>query len=188
MTKFSSFKKDQLILENWRSFIDTKNDIEQSKTSYLNNVYRPGSTKYFETIKEGRELYKKGLLENVSDEDMDMFEHSDLGEFASFEGEEVPLDFPMLNEEKEKHPLNKPMKNSGGGKKWKVYVRSKSGGIKKVTYGDSKGGLKGNWNNAEAKKSFAARHDCKNKKDKTQAGYWACRANRDFGGQSGGYW
>ena len=107
-----------------------------------------------------------------------------------FEGERVPLDFPMyietLDEKKKKKkkkdpPLNKPTKNTGGGKKYKVYVRSKSGGVKKITYGDSKGGLKGNWNNAEARKSFAARHKCEQKKDKTTSGYWACRAHKDFG-------
>lgn len=161
------------------------------------NVFRKGSDCYFNTIRQGRHFYKMGLYECVNEEEREMLENSDLGEFVMFEGKSVPLDFPMLNEEvleekkkkkKKDPPLNKPMKNSGGGKKWKVYVRSKSGGIKKVTYGDAKGGLKGNWNDPEAKRSFAARHDCKNKKDKTQAGYWACRAHRDFGGQKGGYW
>lgn len=170
----------------------------KTKTPLHENIFRHGSDCYFNTIRQGRHFYKMGLYECINEEERDMLEHSDLGEFALYEGEMVPLDFPMLEEEvveeakkkkkKKNPPLNKPMKNSGGGKKWKVYVRSKSGGVKKVTYGDSKGGLKGNWNNAEAKKSFAARHDCKNKKDKTQAGYWACRANRDFGGQKGGYW
>jgi hypothetical protein len=78
-------------------------------------------------------------------------------------------------------PIGKPMKNTGGGKKYKVYVRGPSGRIKKITYGDSKGGLKGNWNNAEARKNFASRHNCADKKDRTKAGYWACRAHKDFG-------
>ena len=85
-------------------------------------------------------------------------------------------------EEKKDPPIGKPTKNTGSGKKYKVFVRNpKTGNIKKITYGDSKGGLKGNWNNAEARKSFAARHDCENKKDRTKAGYWACRAHKDFG-------
>ena len=79
-------------------------------------------------------------------------------------------------------PIGKPTKNTGGGKKYKVFVRNpKTGKIKKITYGDSKGGLKGNWNSAEARKSFASRHNCKDKKDRTKAGYWACRAHKDFG-------
>ena len=163
----------------------------KTRTPLHENIFRHGSDCYFNTIRQGRHFYKMGLYECINEEERDMLEHSDLGEFALYEGEMVPLDFPMLEEEvveeakkkkkKKNPPLNKPMKNSGGGKKWKVYVRSKSGGVKKVTYGDAKGGLKGNWNNAEARKSFAARHDCENKKEKTQAGYWACRAHKDFG-------
>ena len=92
----------------------------------------------------------------------------------------------ILEEAKKKKkkdpPIGKPTKNTGGGKKYKVFVRNpKTGKIKKITYGDSKGGLKGNWNSAEARKSFASRHNCKDKKDRTKAGYWACRAHKDFG-------
>jgi hypothetical protein len=112
-----------------------------------------------------------------------MLEHTDLGEWVMFEGEEIPLDFPMyIEENKEKKPLNKPMRNTGSGKKYKVYVRDpKTGNVKTVTYGDKKGGLEGNWNNAAARKSYASRHDCENKKDKTKAGYWSCRSHKDFG-------
>lgn len=199
MSNYSSFKKQQLLVEGWRKF--TTNDNQkyidyhiQNNIPFSKSVLRAGSDKYFEVISEARRLYNLNKLTNLHEDDIEMFEETHLGEWGIFEGQKVPLDFPMLNEEvlteeeKKKHPLNKPMKNTGGGKKWKVYVRSKSGGIKKVTYGDAKGGLKGNWNNPEAKKSFAARHDCKNKKDKTTSGYWACRANKDWGGQTSGYW
>jgi hypothetical protein len=100
---------------------------------------------------------------------------------------ELGLDVDSILEEAKKKkkkdpPIGKPTKNTGGGKKYKVYVRNpKTGKIKKITYGDSKGGLKGNWNSAEARKSFASRHNCKDKKDRTKAGYWACRAHKDFG-------
>jgi hypothetical protein len=40
------------------------------------------------------------------------------------------------------------------------------------------GGLTAKVSNPKARKAFAARHNCKDKKDKTKAGYWACRANR----------
>ena len=163
----------------------------QTKTPLHENIFRVGSSCYFNTIRQGRKFYKMGLYEAVNEEERDMLENTDLGEFVMFEGEEVPLDFPMyieeeqsLDEKKKKKknpPLNKPTKNTGGGKKYKVYVRSKSGGIKKITYGDAKGGLKGNWNNAEARASFAKRHKCAEKKDKTKAGYWACRAHKHFG-------
>ena len=154
------------------------------------NIYRIGSPCYFNVIKQGREYYKMGLYETTNPDEIDLFENTDLGEWAMFEGEEVPLDFPMyietLEEAKKKKkkdpPIGKPTKNTGGGKKYKVYVRNpKTGNIKKITYGDSKGGLKGNWNNAEARASFAARHRCAEKKDRTSPGYWACRAHKDFG-------
>jgi hypothetical protein len=157
----------------------------ENKIPLTENIYRVGSECYFNVIKQGREFYKKGLYETTNPEEIDLFENSDLGEWAMHEGELVPLDFPMyienMNEEKDP-PIGKPMKNSGGGKKYKVYVRNpKTGKIKTITYGDSKGGLKGNWNNPEARKSFAARHQCAKKKDRTTPGYWACRAHKDFG-------
>lgn len=161
------------------------------------NVFRPGSQAFFGLLREARQLFREGRYKIHTEEEKEIIE-SDLGEFGLYEGMEVPLDFPMvmeqdemefLDEKKKKKkkakkkdpPLNKPSLNTGGGKKWKVYVRSKSGGVKKVTYGDKKGGLKGNWNNKEARKSFAARHNCADKKDKTTSGYWACRAHKDFG-------
>ena len=156
------------------------------------SVYRIGSPCYFNVISQAREFYKRGLYEAVSEEERDILENTSLGEWAMFEGVEVPLDFPMYEEtleeakrnkkKKKDPPIGKPTKNSGSGKKYKVFVRNpKTGKIKKITYGDSKGGLKGNWNNAEARKSFASRHKCAEKKDRTKAGYWACRAHKDFG-------
>ena len=164
----------------------------QTRTPLHENIFRVGSSCYFNTIKQGRHFYKMGLYEAVNEEERHMLENTDLGEWAMFEGEEVPLDFPMYEEtleeakkkkkKKKDPPIGKPTKNTGGGKKYKVYVKNKkTGRIKKITYGDSKGGLKGNWNNAEARKNFASRHNCADKKDRTKAGYWACRAHKDFG-------
>ena len=67
--------------------------------------------------------------------------------------------------------LNSP--KVGGPKKYYVYVKD-GDKIKKITWGDTTG-LKVKINNKKAADSFAARHDCKNKTDKTTAGYWACR-------------
>jgi len=168
------------------------------------NIFRPGSDEYFKLFKEVRTLNEKGMYELTEEEEFFINETPDLGEWGWCEEEQqmVPLDFPLyenasqeLLDEKRKAkkkkdpPIGKPMKNTGGGKKYKVYVRSKSGRVKKITYGDSKGGLKGNWNSAEARKSFAARHNCADKKDRTKAGYWACRAHKDFGTNvSGRFW
>ena len=178
---------ERIIDDEVRNAVFQKGLLEhvKTKTPLHENIYRVGSTCYFNTIRQGREFYKIGLYEAINEEERDMLENTDLGEWVMFEGEEVPLDFPMYIEtidEKKDPPIGKPMKNSGGGKKYQVYVRNpKTGNVKKITYGDSKGGLKGNWNNAEARKSFAARHNCAEKKDRTKAGYWACRAHKDFG-------
>jgi hypothetical protein len=71
--------------------------------------------------------------------------------------------------------LNYPMRSSGP-KKYKVYVKNpKTKKVICVNFGDVKGGLTSKVNDPEARKSFAARHQCHLKKDKTKAGYWACR-------------
>jgi len=69
--------------------------------------------------------------------------------------------------------LNKPMK--GDVKKSKVYVKDpKTGNIKKVNFGDPNMTIKKNI--PARRKSFRARHKCDQKKDKTTAGFWSCKA------------
>ena len=77
--------------------------------------------------------------------------------------------------EKKDPPLNKPKR--GGSKAYYVYVRDpKTKKIKKVSFGS--GGLRAKIKNKEARNAFAARHNCKNKKDRTMAGYWSCNLPR----------
>jgi hypothetical protein len=70
--------------------------------------------------------------------------------------------------------LNKPFRlPKGSGKKFGVYVKNKATGkIVKVTFGDPNLSIKRS--DPERKKSFRARHDCKNAKDKTTPKYWSC--------------
>jgi hypothetical protein len=160
----------------------------ENKIRINENIFRPGSDKYFELFAEVRKLSKNGFYK-LDENEKYWINETDIGEFGLYEGKKVPLDFPMplieakkKSKKKKNPPLNKPTLNSGGGKKYKVFVRDpKTGNIKKVTFGDKKGGLKGNWNNAEARANFASRHNCAEKKDKTKAGYWACRAHKYFG-------
>jgi hypothetical protein len=167
--------------------------------SVLENVFRPGSDAFVNLIKEARELFDKNQI-TLSDDDKKLFEETDLGHFAEFEGEMVPLDLPMenieeVNEKEKKHPaLNKPMRSSGP-KKYKVYVRNpKTGNIKQVNFGDVKGGLSTKINNPVARKSFIARHNCRRKwkpSDKLSAGYWSChlpRYKNIYSGSYSGYW
>ncbi len=147
------------------------------------NIYRPQSTSFMDLVVEVRNLYDNGLI-NLTEEDRDYFEGTDLGKFGVYNSVRVPLDFPMTldflievkKKSKKKQPeLNKPKR--GGPKKFYVYVRKKGGGIKKVTFGDTTG-LKAKINDPKARKSFAARHKCSQAKDKTTPKYWSCRLPR----------
>ena len=160
------------------------------------HVYRAGSQKYFELWAEARALYTRGILE-VTDNDLEVLTETDLGHFGMFEGKKVPLDFPIeltegeINEEAKKK-LNKPMRDSSGGKAYKVYVKDpKTKKVKTVRFGS--GGLRAKINDKEARNAFAARHKCSTKKDKTKAGYWSCRLPRyakllGLKSNFGGFW
>lgn len=67
--------------------------------------------------------------------------------------------------------LNKPMR--GDVKKYKVYVKNDKGNVVKVNFGDKNMEIKRD--DPKARKSFRARHNCADKKDKTTAGYWSCK-------------
>tara|TARA_Y100000389_G_scaffold137571_1_gene135164 strand:+ start:1588 stop:1965 length:378 start_codon:yes stop_codon:yes gene_type:complete len=110
--------------------------------------------------------------------------------FGLYEGVTVPLESPMIEFDEEAEPeLNKP-KRSSGDKKYVVYVRNPdTGNIKKIEFGDEKGGLTAKINNRDAAKNFASRHNCDTKTDKMSAGYWACRLPKyakDLGLKGGG--
>ena len=146
------------------------------------HVYRAGSESYFNLWAEARALYSRNIIE-VQGDDLEVITETDLGHFGMYEGKKVPLDFifeeveTLTEAEKKKNPpLGKPKR--GGSKKFYVYVRNpKTKKIKKVSFGDTTG-LSAKINNPEARRAFAARHDCKNKKDKTKASYWSCRLPR----------
>ena len=224
------------------------------------NIYRPGSDAFYDVIKEARQLFEKGSVK-LCDIDKELFESTEIGNFAYFKGELVPLDLPMEAIVETNQPafsihdvtpdfnyevmgkkvtnikplawtknkeascitfegevdgqsckckyddgqdgyvfeakyhgkevkLNYPMR--GGTKKYYVYVKSKKGNVKKIAFGDVHGGLTAKVSDPKARKAFASRHNCDMKKDKTKAGYWACRLNRYghlFGGKTyPGYW
>lgn len=160
----------------------------------IHNIYRPLSNNYFTLFREARELYNKGLL-SVTEDDAELLE-SNIGEFGDYNGIKVPLDYPisldeLINEvDKKQPPIGKPKR--GGSKKFYVYVRKPGGGIKKVSFGDTTG-LRAKLNNPKARKAFAARHKCAQKKDRTKASYWSCRLPRyakllGFKTSFSGYW
>jgi len=148
------------------------------------NVYRIYSDEFFNLINEVRNLYELGLI-HLNEEDK-WIVNTDIGKTAIFEGETVWLDMPfeveddeMVNEAEyrgRKVKLNSPFRTSGGSKKFAVYVKSPSGNVKIVRFGDPN--LRVRNNNPGARKSFRARHKCDQKHDKTKAGYWACNVAR----------
>ena len=147
------------------------------------NVFRIFSSSYFELINEVRTLYNNGLMD-VNDEDLWLVE-SNLGESVTLDnGKTVWLDVPFEIKETiseavhrgKKVNLGSPFRTPGGPKKFAVYVKTPGGGVKKVTFGDPNLRVK-NANKGRAK-SFRARHNCDQKKDRTTAGYWSCNVGR----------
>jgi len=163
------------------------------------HVYRAGSENYFNLWAEARALYARNILE-VQGDDLEVLLETDLGHFGMVNGKKVPLDFPIeltIDEakkakKKNTKKLNKPMRDSSGGKAYKVYVKDpKTKNIKTIRFGS--GGLRAKINDKKARNAFAARHKCSQKKDKTKAGYWSCRLPRyakllGLKSNFGGFW
>jgi hypothetical protein len=285
----------------------------ETKTPLYESIYRAGSESYFTTVRQARKLLEKGLLQELCLEDMELLFETEVGEYGNYEGKDVPLDFPMLQEiavtipspaaswdtasklplvmkmgedkwlevagkakaagglgyktkysdiatflgklpepsinfsEEDRVPmptvlkymqgdavmysviagidvlasllgedpdpdvwvvdttnerleeaeyrgkkveLSKPKR--GGPKKFYVYVKNDKGNVIKVNFGGTTG-LKAKINDPEARKNFAARHNCAQKKDKTKPSYWSCRLPRyakllGLNSSYGGYW
>ena len=143
----------------------------------------------FELIKE--------LVESIGGQmNMDKFRkavqiQNETFDYNGFEMLKASVDYiPEAEYRGKKVKLNKPKR--GGSKKFYVYVKNpKTGNIKKVSFGDT--GLSVKLKQRGARASFAARHKCAQKKDKTKAGYWSCNIGRywkSLGGSSNfsGYW
>ena len=215
------------------------------------NVYRYSSEKFIALFKEARQALRDGKIQ-LNEEDLELLESTDIGEYGLYEGEKVPLDLPMVHEaenvekdinqlkklsnRKERYnyiknfskekliniadelyldyeeydniedkilnsldeaeyrgkdvPLNKPKR--GGSKKFVVYTKNAKGNVVKVNFGGTTG-LNVKIDEPGARASFAARHKCAQKKDKTKPGYWACNIGRywkSLGGKRNfsGYW
>jgi hypothetical protein len=162
-----------------------KYNIEENKP-LTECIFRRESemfVEYFKYLKENKDKFE------LSEFDKDLLE-SNIGEKGLFEGEEVWLDIPFVEElAEEDKPLNKPQR--GGKKKFFVYVKNDKGNIVKVSFGDPNMSVK--FDDDGARKSFAARHKCDTKKDRTTPGYWSCNLPRyasQLGLSNGGnfYW
>jgi hypothetical protein len=175
VTLNESLVKKDILSENLRYHVDKQLPLTE-------NTFRYGSESFLNLWAEARALYLREII-HVNEDDKEILEETDLGNYGLYEGVKVPLDLLLLeNEEleeaegkKKNPPIGKPKR--GGSKKFYVYVRKPGGGIKKVSFGDTTG-LSAKINNPEARRAFAKRHDCANKKDRTKASYWSCRLPR----------
>ena len=171
------------------------------------NIFRPGSEKFFDLFSEARDLNKKGLYHLNNDEKYYLNE-TDIGEWGLYEGEYVPLDYPILEGEdaicniterakKKKRKKSKKKKTTtpsrnlykgkkvelnkpkrGGSKKFYVYVRNPKTD-KIIKVQWGAKGMSVGINDPARRKSFVARHRCKtHADDKTKPRYWACRTGR----------
>jgi hypothetical protein len=169
----------EILSEGLKYHIDNKKPLTE-------HVYRAGSSNYFNLWAEARALYSRGIIEVTNEDDLGILLETDLGHFALYEGQKVPLDFIFeeieeeLDEAKAKPkkkdpPIGKPKR--GGSKKFYVYVRDpKTKRVKKVSFGQA--GMSAKINNSKARAAFSKRHNCPAKKDKTKASYWSCRLPR----------
>jgi hypothetical protein len=106
---------------------------------------------------------------------------------------DVWVDKFVLKEAKnDNKPIGKPMRDTSGGKAYKVYVKDpKTGNVKTVRFGS--GGLRAKINDKKARNAFAARHKCGTGEPKTSARYWSCRLPRfskllGLKGSFSGFW
>ena len=234
-----SLVKKDILSENLQYHVDNKLPLTE-------NTFRYGSEAFINLWAEARALYLREII-HVNDDDKEILEETDLGNYGMYEGKKVPLDLPLeeaiikgdfiitngngsylktyrkggigstwvndknealifgtkgsasnvirmfpdkfqrkwkvekleqpIEEAAKNKPLNKPMRDSSGGKAYKVYVKDpKTKKVKTVRFGS--GGLKAKINNPKARQAFAKRHNCAQKKDKTKASYWSCRLPR----------
>ena len=166
------------------------------------NMYRYSSESFLKLFEEARRALNEGKI-SLCEEDEELIRETDIGLYGVFNGKKVPLDLPMeevdLDEAKyqgKEVSLNKPKRGGSGGKKYYVYVKDpKTKKVKKVSFGAAGGGgsLAVKLDDPKRRKAFSDRHNCPTKKDKTKAGYWACRITR-YARQLGmkqnysGYW
>lgn len=180
-----------LNLELWGEFNEIHNrniyDFEKFDYHLKNNlslsesVFRIGSESWFQMINEARELWENNVLD-FGEDDL-FFLQSDLGRRDFFEGVEVWLDVPFLEEDLHeaeykgrKVNLNRPFRTPGGPRKFGVYTKNESGKVVLVRFGQP--GMRVRNDDPKRSKSFRARHNCDNPGPKWKPRYWSCNVAR----------
>lgn len=116
----------------------------------------PPSEKTYETIERRR---RKDVTDFFADDKQAKKKVNLIKESAEYQRKKVKLNDPIRNP-------------SGSKKKFHVFVKDKSGKVKKLQFGDPNMEIKRD--DPERRKSFRARHKCDQEKDKTTSRYWSC--------------
>ena len=145
-------------------------DEEDKIASLIVSKLEAGESEYITEVRENFETYD--YLQDATTEGGELVCPQCLFEVLS----EASCGCPDLISEAEyrgrKVTLNKPTR--GDVKKFKVYVKDpKTKNVKKVNFGDPNMRIKKS--NPKRRKSFRARHNCKNPGPKTKARYWSCK-------------
>jgi hypothetical protein len=130
-------------------------DLDESGLQYYTGKKKYGKDGMSALAQAGRDGASEEELGKIKDkykkEDADVDE-------AKYQGREVQLGKKM----------------PGDVKKSKVYVKNAKGNVVKVNFGDKKMRIKKS--NPARRKSFRARHNCKNPGPRWKARYWSCRS------------
>lgn len=78
----------------------------------------------------------------------------------------------LVEENNEGKTLNKPVRTTGGPKKFAVYVKNDKGNIIKLGFGDPNLEIKRD--DPDRRKAYRARHGCDNPGPKWKANWWSC--------------
>ena len=140
---------------------ELENLIKEAATEYIwgiKNIGRLGNKFKLTTLKKIIKEEMEGVLQEMENAYYDFLAEGEVIEEAEYQGRKVTL--------------NKPMR--GDVKKSKVYVKNAKGNVVKVNFGDKN--MRIRKSNPKARKSFRARHNCKNPGPKWKARYWSCKA------------
>jgi hypothetical protein len=173
-----SIQSRTLMTENMQYHINNKKPLYETTITY-------GSSEYINLWAEARYLYLREAID-LTGIDLEKIVETDLGEYGMYEGQMVPLDMPMPDEELineaeyqgRKVQLGKPMQ--GDVKKFKVFVKNAKGKVVKVNFGFGGKSAKGKRmvikdKNPKKRAAFRARHNCKNPGPRWKARYWSCK-------------
>jgi hypothetical protein len=93
VTLNESLVKKDILSENLRYHVVNQLPLTE-------NTFRYGSESFLNLWAEARSLYLREII-HVNDDDKEILEETDLGNYGMYEGVKVPLDLPMLEEETE---------------------------------------------------------------------------------------